>query len=313
MKTCFMFPGQGTQKAGMLRELGKEIDAVGEVFEIAAEATGRDVRSLCLTAGDAELKQTQNTQLAVTAMNIAYYTLLTRDGARPDIVMGHSLGQFSALYAAGVFSLFDLFRIVDKRARLMSQTQQSGALCTVLGLGLPQVQEICTEVDPTGQRLSVALHNTEQQVVVGGLPEEIERAEPLFRDRGAIRTIPVRVSNAFHTPLMHEMERGFSDFIHSVPMHEPSCRVILNCKGDYAEGVEDIVRDMTLQCCHTVHWYDGLRRLLETPDLLLIECGIGKVLAGMMRNTDAKQTVYSASNPKQRMQALQLMQKEAEA
>ena len=311
MNTCFLFPGQGTQKAGMLRELGKDADAVGEVFEAAAVATGRDVRSLCLTAGDAELKQTQNTQLAVTAMNLAYYTLLTRDGARPDIVMGHSLGQFSALYAAGVFSLFDLFRIVDKRAQLMSRTQQSGALCTVLGLTLPQVREICAEVDPTGQRLAVALHNTEKQVVVGGLPEEIERAEPLFREKGAIRTIPVRVSNAFHTPLMREMETGFAEFIRSVPMHEPHCRIILNCKGDYAESTDDILRDMTQQCCHTVHWYDGLRRLLETPELLLVECGSGKVLAGMMRNTDPKQTVYAASNPKQRMQALQLMQKEA--
>ena len=105
MNTCFLFPGQGTQKAGMLRELGKDVDAVGEVFETAAAATGRDVRSLCLTAGDAELKQTQNTQLAVTAMNLAYYTPADARRRAPRYRDGAQPGQFSALYAAGVFSL----------------------------------------------------------------------------------------------------------------------------------------------------------------------------------------------------------------
>lgn len=105
MKLCFMFPGQGTQKPGMLRTLGKEIEKVEEVFQVAYDVCGKDVKDLCLNANAEELKRTENTQLAVTAMNLAYFTLLEKEGIHPDLVMGHSLGQYAALYASGVLSM----------------------------------------------------------------------------------------------------------------------------------------------------------------------------------------------------------------
>lgn len=306
MKICYLFPGQGTQKPGMLRELGDELQNAAEVFDTAAAVTGRDVRQLCLTASDAELRLTENTQLAVTAMNLAYFTILKKQGIKPDIVMGHSLGQFSALYAAGVTTMEDTFRIVQKRAELMSQTEQSGALCTVLGLLPEQVAEICRRIDPDGQKLTVALHNTEKQVVVGGTEELVAQAEAACKSEGALRTVPVKVSNAFHTPLMKDMEVQFADFLQSVALHEPTCRIILNCKGDYAASVADIREDIVRQCCNTVHWYDGLLQLLKTPDVVTVEVGIGKTMAGMLRNTEPKLTTYLASNPRQRMQLVQL-------
>lgn len=309
MKICYLFPGQGTQKPGMLRELSDELANCGEVFDTASAVAGRDVRQLCLSASDADLRLTKNTQIAVTAMNLAFYTVLEKKGIQPDIVMGHSLGQFSALYAAGVLTLEDVFRVVDKRAELMSQCTGQSGLCTVLGLLPDKVDEICRSVDPSGQLLTVALHNTETQVVVGGTEELVAQAEPLFKQAGALRTIPVKVSNAFHTPLMKEMEVQFSDFIQNVELHEPKCEIILNCKGDYASGLEDIRQDISLQCCHTVHWYDGLCNLFKSDELALAEVGIGKVMTGMVRSTNPKATTYMMSNPRHRMQFVQLVQK----
>lgn len=304
-----MFPGQGTQRAGMLRELGNRVNDVTEIFQAASDISGRDVMQLCLTAPDDILKRTENTQVAVTAMNLAYYTLLQKSGVLPDIVLGHSLGQFSALYAAGVVSLESLFKIIVKRAELMNGLQVNGALCTVLGLSMEQVVQICAQVDPEGKRLAVALHNTEKQIVVGGEAAFVASAEADFKAAGAIRTVPVRVSNAFHTPLMKPMEQEFKAFINSIPLNEPQCQMLLNCKGDYAKNAADIKEDMILQCCHTVHWFDCLQKLLAADDLLLAEVGIGKVLAGMVRNTQPHQTTYLISNVKQFKQFTDLAKK----
>ena len=134
----------------------------------------------------------------------------------------------------------------------------------------------------------------------------VAQAEAASKLAGALRTVPVKVSNAFHTPLMKDMEVRFTDFLQSIELHEPTCRIILNCKGDDADSVDDIREDIIRQCCHTVHWYDGLLRLLETPDLVPVEVGIGKTMAGMLRNTEPKLTTYLASNPRQRMQLVQL-------
>lgn len=304
MNLACLFPGQGTQKPGMLRELGDALPLAEDIFTAASDITGRDVRQLCLNASEAELRQTQNTQLAVTAMNLAFYAALTHAGVQPQVVMGHSLGQFSALYAAGVLSLEDTFRVVEKRAELMAACGGGSALCTVLGLHPEQVDSICRSLDPSGESITVALHNTETQVVIGGTEAQIALAEPLCKQAGALRTIAVKVSHAFHTPLMRPMEEGFSGFVQDLELHEPKCRIILNCKGDFAENIEDIRQDMILQCCHTVHFYAGLKKLLALPELSLCEVGIGKTLAGMVRSTDPSKTTYLLSNPRQRMQCI---------
>ena len=128
MRVCLMFPGQGTQQPGMLRALGNQIKEVDYVFNIAQQITGRNIKDLCLTATAEELQKTENTQLAVTAMNLTYLTLLQSEGINPDITLGHSLGQFSAFVAAGVLTIEQVFLLVQKRAELMSKVQRSGML-----------------------------------------------------------------------------------------------------------------------------------------------------------------------------------------
>ncbi len=300
MNLCFMFPGQGSQKPGMLRTLGKEIEKVEEIFQMANEICGKDLKDLCLNANEEQLKKTENTQLVVTAMNLAYFTLLEKEGIHPDLVLGHSLGQFSALYAAGVLSLEQVFALVKKRADLMAQCQEEGMLCSVLGLDFEQVDQICKEVDPKQEELVVALYNTQNQIVIGGNPEFVSQAESRCKEKGALRTVPIQVSNAFHTPLMKEMEDELMAYVDAMELKEPKIKVLLNCKGDYALNTEDIKKEIRRQCCHTVLWYDSIKKIIkENEDCIFAEVGIGKVLTGMMRSIDAKQTVYMVSNPKQ--------------
>lgn len=300
MNLCFMFPGQGTQKPGMLRELGNRMETAAPVFQAAREATGRDVQELCLTASAEELQRTENTQLAVTAMNLAYLNLLKQDGIKPNVTMGHSLGQFSALVAAECLSVEQVFSVVQKRAELMSQITRPGMLCSVIGLELSAVEQICRDADPTGQRLVVALHNTPNQIVMGGEPETVMQAEAVCKQAGALRTVPVRVSHAFHTPLMQQMEQTFGEFLETVDFAAPKCKLMLNCKGDFATSVSEIKQEIIAQCCHRVLWTEGVKKVIASnDDLLFAEVGVGKVLTGMMRSIDNRQTMLMLSNPAQ--------------
>lgn len=300
MSICLMFPGQGTQKPGMLRELGNHIEKVDCVFKIAKEVTGRDIKELCLTATAEELQKTENTQLAVTAMNFAYLTLLQNEGIKWDITLGHSLGQFSAFVAAEVLTIAEVFLIVQKRAELMSKIKRSGMLCSVLGLDYKTANEICKEINPSSENLVVALHNTQNQIVIGGDSEFVMKAEEACKKKGALRTVPIRVSNAFHTPLMREMEDEYAEFIEKISFSNPKCQLMLNCKGDFAVDEADIKAEIKNQCCHTVLWYEGVKKIIDTSNnVIFAETGVGKVLTGMMRSIDNKQNMLMMSNPMQ--------------
>jgi [acyl-carrier-protein] S-malonyltransferase len=300
MSICLMFPGQGTQKPGMLRELGNQIEKVENVFDIAQQVTGRNIKDLCLTATAEELQKTESTQLAVTAMNLSYLALLQNEDINPDVTLGHSLGQFSAFVVAGVLTIDQVFLLVQKRAKLMSKVQRSGMLCSVLGLDFDLVNEICKSVDPTSENLVVALYNTQNQIVIGGDCELVIKAEEVCKAKGALRTVPIRVSNAFHTPLMREMEEQYADFVNEISFSSPKCQLMLNCKGDFATDVEDIKNEIKNQCCHTVLWYEGVKKIIDTAnDIVFAETGVGKVLTGMMRSIDNRQSMLMMSNPMQ--------------
>lgn len=300
MQLVLFFPGQGTQRPGMLRMLGSDIDRSNDIFEAASQWAGKDIKELCLSGTEQELKQTENTQFAVTAMNLCYLRILQDQGIEPNIVLGHSLGQYSALFAAGVVSLDQLFSIINKRVVCMQKVTVDGALCTVLGLELPQVESICKMLDPTGENLSVALHNTKTQVVVGGTADYITKAEAAFQNAKALRIVHVRVSKPFHTPLMRAMEEPFSAFIDSLTFSAAKCPLILNCKGEEASNIEDIRDDIKMQSTHMVRWYDSLlclSRIAGQSDVYA-ECGVGKTLSGLLRSVCPGLPTFQLSQPK---------------
>lgn len=294
----YVFPGQGTQRAGMIRAIGNDLDEVRDVFEMASDLSHRDVLDLCTNQSDEELSKTENTQLVVTTMNLAFLKLLDKRGVKPDVVMGQSLGQFSAVTAAGSMDTENTLRLIVKRAELMSKVTRKGVLCSILGLPVDTVISTMKEVPESLGGLEVALINTDKQVVLGGDENAIDKAAELMAQRGAFKTVKVRVNQAFHTTFMKEIESDLADFVDSLPMTEPSCRMLLNCKGDYADSVEDIRQDMKMATCHTVMWANSLSRLFENPDLAIAEVGMGKTMSGLIRNMGYKSKIYLMSEPR---------------
>lgn len=293
---AYLYPGQGTQKSGMYNLLGNRAAEVQEVFDIAKEASGRDILELCKKGTDAELKETLNTQISVTAMNMAYTKLLENRGISPDIVAGHSLGQFSALATAGVISMYDLFRIVQKRAELMTELQEAGKLATVVGLDKNIIDQICEEVSRTAGEVRIALENSAQQNVIGGKEDDVDQAVAKLREAGAIKIVEIRVSNAFHTYLMEPMVEPFHSFIDTIEFHEPKRKILLNAKGDYAESLEEIKEDVIKQCVSVVKWRSCLEHLQKEQDILLAEVGVGKTMAGLVRGMGQNQKTYVMSS-----------------
>lgn len=294
----YLFPGQGTQSVGMLRKLGPFYDEVMEVFTVASDVAHKDIANLCLSEPEAELKKTENTQIAVTTMNMAFLKLLLNRGVKPDIVMGHSLGQFSAFAAGGVMDMETLFRTVMKRSELMGRIRREGSLSTIIGLDYDLINHVCQEISDEKGTVSIALYNTTQQMVIGGDQEYVTRASEVLKEKGALRVVNVRVSNAFHTPLMEEMIPEFTKFINGIELKEPTCKLILNCKGDFAASAEELKEEIINQCCHPVNWCTSLEKLLAAESITLAEVGVGKTLAGMVRNMGSKEKVYLLSDPK---------------
>ena len=298
MTKCLIFPGQGTQKPGMIKELGKRIDEVNDVFEVASNVSCKDIKNLCLTGTMENLKKTENTQIAVTAMNMAYLTLLRNDGLDYQVVAGHSLGQYSALAAAEVITMEQLFYIVNIRAQLMSAVKQNGSLCSIAGLSYECINELCHGIDNTSKRLAVALQNSDIQTVVGGECELVEKLEHKAKEAGAIKTTVLNVSNAFHTGLMEDMAIEFAESVEALDIKLPTKKIMLNCKKDYAATEEEIKSELVNQCYHTVFWADGIKKIIsDYNDVCFIEVGVGKTLTGMMRHIDSSKKVYMASKP----------------
>lgn len=280
---AFLFPGQGVQQKNMLSLLKETSPETDRIFEAASDATGRDVKALCASDDLALLAETKNTQPAITAMNCAFFTALKERGVVPDVVAGHSLGQYSALICAEVLSPFDGFRLVARRAELMGSVRKKGKLCAVVGLDERTTEDVCSI---TG--CYPALYNAPGQIVIGGEEKKVLSAADKAREAGAVKAEILSVENAFHTPCMSEMEEAFEKEVDMADLKTPAIKVLLNCKGGPAESLSDIRDDLIKQCCHPVLWADCMKYLAaQNPDEVY-EVGVGAVLGGLLRRQNRK-------------------------
>lgn len=301
-KTAFIFPGQGSQSVGMGLDFYQEYDGVREIFDMAEEITRINISRLCFKGPFDELTQTVNLQPSLTAVNLACLFAIEKEGVRPDISAGHSLGEYSAMHASHIISKEDTIRLVFKRGELMHReaTRYTGAMHAIIGLPVDTVEELVSEVQKDGI-VAVANHNTEKQIVITGAPDMVKKVSSLASSRGA-KAIPLKVSGAWHSELIKGAQEKFGDYIESIHFSTPDRPVLFNVTADYAKDADEIKSIMARQLCSPVKWYDSVCRLMSENVEVFVEVGPGKVLTGLIKKILPKEyscKIYTVNSMKQ--------------
>jgi [acyl-carrier-protein] S-malonyltransferase len=282
-------------------DLYQEYDFVRELFDMAEETCRMNISKLCFKGPMEDLTMTVNLQPAVTLVNLAFLAAIEKEGLKPDISAGHSLGEYSALRASGIVSNQDTFSIVYKRGELMhhESTKYSGAMHAIIGMPIDKVDEIVKDVQKEGV-VSVANHNAELQIVITGAPQPVKKVSSLAAFQGA-KSIPLKVSGAWHSELIKGAEDKFRDFLDLYYFNTPESPVIFNVTADYEKDPAEIKSIMAKQLVSPVRWYDSMCKLIEENVEVFVEVGPGKVLTGLIKKIlpkDYPEKVYSVNNMK---------------
>jgi malonyl CoA-acyl carrier protein transacylase len=286
---AFVFPGQGSQKKGMGQGLFDEVREYAAVEKEVDAIVGYSMRRLCLEDPDNRLKETQYTQPSLYVVNALHYYKAVAEGATPSYVAGHSLGEYNALLAAGVFDFLTGLRLVQKRGELMAQAK-NGGMAAVIGLDAGTVARVIQDNGLT--TIDVANFNTPTQTVVSGPVDDIKRAIPVFDKAGAQMCIPLQVSAAFHSRYMADAGKAFADFLAPLSFSAPRIPVIANVTAQpypTANPSETVKSLLAEQITHSVRWSDSVRYLLGQGVTQFTEIGPGNVLTRMVQQIQQQQ------------------------
>ncbi len=286
-KTAFLFPGQASQYPGMGRELLEKFEAARQVFEQADRALGFSITQLCLEGSEDELKQTANTQPAILTVSVAALRVLEERPVRADYVAGHSLGEYSALVAAGALDFADAVRLVRQRGQYMQEAVPpgQGAMAAILGLAPALVEEICRKA-ANGQVVAPANLNSPEQTVISGHAEAVKRAVELASQSGAKRAVILPVSAPFHCELMLPAQKRLEADLEQTTFHDLRIPLICNVDADVIQSAEEARRALVRQVSLPVRWEESVRELIARGVDTFIEVGPGRVLSGLLRQID---------------------------
>lgn len=294
MKAAMIFPGQGSQYVGMGKDLVETFPALADLYREADDVLHYPLSRLCFQ-GDMEiLTQTKNAQPAILLHSVAVARILRDEtGAEPAIVAGHSLGEYSALVAAGVLSPMDALRIVRKRGELMydAGSLQPGTMAAVIGLTREEVEAVCTEATTDDAVVVVANVNSPVQIVISGHVGAVGHAMEIARSRGAKKTVPLSVSGAFHSPLVEPAQRELIDYLERFTFNAPRVGLVCNVDARVIRDTEAIVDALSRQLTSPVLWSDSMRTLTEGWNGRIMEVGPGTVLTGLMKRIDRTKPV----------------------
>ena len=287
-RLAFVFPGQGSQSVGMLAELSELHPSVRETFAEASDGAGVDLWALSQGGPEEQLNRTEFTQPALLAAGVAVWRLWQQQGGvTPAVLAGHSLGEYSALVAAGALSLRDAAHLVRVRGQLMqgAAPEGTGAMAAVLGAEDDVVRAACT--DASDEAIVVpANFNSPGQIVIGGHSAAVERAIALLGERGVRKVARLAVSVPSHTPLMRDAANRLAEAMHGVAWHAPALPVVQNVDGEVHDGTQAIRDALVRQLYLPVQWTQCVQALAGRGVTRLAECGPGKVLTGLAKRID---------------------------
>jgi [acyl-carrier-protein] S-malonyltransferase len=285
---AFLFPGQGSQQVGMGRDLADNFPAASQVFEEADTALGFALSELCFNGPAEQLQLTENTQPAILTVSIAALRALEAEGfPRPDFVAGHSLGEYSALVAAGSLSLTDAVKTVRARGRFMQEAVPvgAGAMAAILGVGLDVVVSACGEA-AQGQVCSAANINSQNQIVIAGDAGAVDRAIELLQQRGAKRAMRLKVSAPFHCALMQPAQERLAVELKGITFRNLTTPIVTNVDAKAISSGDEARDALVRQVSQPVRWLDSVEFLMIQGVQSLIEIGPGRVLSGLARQID---------------------------
>ncbi|WP_166238050.1 ACP S-malonyltransferase [Paenibacillus turpanensis] len=297
-KTAFVFPGQGAQAVGMGKDAYEADEIVRGLFADADQALGYELSKLIFEGPESDLKLTYNTQPALLTVSAAYWELFRRSGVTPDFVAGHSLGEYSALVAAGVMSFTDAVKTVRSRGLLMDQAVPAGkgAMAAVLGAERAALQELCAKISAEVGPVEPANMNCPGQIVVSGSAEGVAAFVERGKEIGAKRVIPLEVSGPFHSSLMKPAAVQLAEVLGGVSMQSASVPVVANVTARPVTEPEDIRKLLEEQVYSPVLWEDTVSWLIAQGVDRFIELGSGTVLAGLIKKVDRSVTVVSVNS-----------------
>lgn len=303
MKIGFIFPGQGSQHPGMGKDIFQQFSCVKELYDQASNICNLDIAKACFERSSKKLALSSYAQLGILTMSLAVSRILGEYGISPDIVAGHSLGEYSALVDTGAVSLKDGFNLVKKRGELMdaSCSRNPGTMAAVTGLSYATVETLCRE---SASPVWPANENTHEQIVISGTQKGVKHVMKMAcMNQG--KTVALPVAGAFHSPLMQDAATAFASVIQQISVSPPSCPIIGNTDAEIKTMPDQLSLEMKAQMTSPVLWFRSMKQMKDMGVSTFIEVGPKKVLKGLLMRIDRKIKIFSTGTLRELDQLIQ--------